>query len=67
MANDVVAARLMGFCAGPQDHEFFACEEHRALLDKGEVTCFMRLKGHEVREVSSDEAEDQICHFCREG
>lgn len=66
-ANSVVAARLMGFCAGPHDHEFFACREHRPLLESGDVACFLKLKDQQVREVSGDEAESESCYFCMEG
>lgn len=56
--------REMAFCAGPEHHTFYACEEHRPLLEKGDVSCFLRLKDKHVEPAENDEDE---CWFCREG
>lgn len=58
--------RLMGFCAGPQNHTFVACEAHRPELERGDVSCFWRLKDEPVRAVDLDD-EDARCYFCQEG
>ena len=67
MDRVVVAARTLGFCAGPQDHTFYACAEHRPTLEKGDVSCFLQLKNQPMRDVTEDEAETYDCYFCREG
>ncbi len=63
----VVAKRLLGFDAGPQNQTFYACIAHVPLLEKGDVSCFHRLKDRPVISVDGDEREDNDCYFCREG
>jgi hypothetical protein len=53
--------RRLGFCAGPDDEDFYACDRHKPKLDQGDVSLFFPLKGEETR-ASDDEAE---CYFCR--
>ncbi len=65
---EVTAVRLLGFCAGPHDLDFYACAEHAPLLETNEPTnCFVALKNHPVRAVDEDERESEDCWFCREG
>jgi hypothetical protein len=61
-----VASRLQGFRAGPEDHRFFACEEHRELLNTADPNFFL-LRHAGVEELPVDEREDHDCDFCREG
>ena len=57
--------RRLQFCAGPQTYEFFACPEHRVILVRGDVSCFLVIRSESVRSVDPD--EDIECDFCREG
>ena len=63
--NLATTRRRLQFCAGPQTIEFFACPEHRATLDQGDVSCFRVMRTEPVRDVDPD--EDIECDFCREG
>jgi len=65
--NTVIARRRMQFCAGPQTHDFYACGEHRAALERGDVSCFLVLRSEPVREVRLEEGDEVECDFCREG
>lgn len=63
-----VAVRRLHFCAGPESTDFYACSEHRELLDHNgmdaAVLCFFGSPKDDVRPVDPD---DEIpCHFCRE-
>jgi hypothetical protein len=66
MAAPVVAVRRLEFCAGPEHLDFYACAEHRPLLDAADVSCFFGLRTHQTRDVAPDEAEHEDCYFCRE-
>lgn len=59
-----IASRQLQFTAGPQSEVFYACEQHRALLDTG-FGCFYPTKNHPVEPV--DDAEEMSCDLCREG
>lgn len=59
-------SRKMGFRAGPQDHTFYACDEHRKQLDDGDVMNFFVLVTEPVKELPADDDETE-CDFCREG
>lgn len=63
--NDPRWSRVMQFCAGPERHTFYACEQHRAALDKGDVSCFLVLRNESVRAVEGE--TDEVCYFCQEG
>jgi len=60
-----IASRRMQFCAGPETHTFYACEEHTPDLEKGDVSCFLILRNEPVVPVSVD--DDIDCDLCREG
>lgn len=60
-----IVSRRMQFTAGPQTHTFYACEEHREALDRGDVSCFLRIRGVEV--IAEDPEDELACDFCREG
>jgi hypothetical protein len=60
----VIAKRLMQFCAGPEQMVFYACEEHLLELVRGDVSCFLKLKGETIQPVA-DPDEDE-CFFCKE-
>ena len=62
-----IVKRLLGFEAGPQNHTFYACEEHRGELERGDVMCFFALKNHPVETLSEDEQDSFDCDLCREG
>jgi hypothetical protein len=64
-----VCKRLLHFEAGPEDHTFYACEEHRRHLGPpADVTCFFGTAAHLVEELNEDEKADGTeCDFCREG
>jgi len=66
----VVAKRRMQFEAGPETTVFYACAAHRSILERGDVSCFLRLRDEPVVDVSPEEADDPDsypCDFCREG
>lgn len=65
MGHPAVVALKMGFRAGPENHTFYACEEHRAELERGDVSLFFLLKDEEPQPVDP-EFEEQ-CYFCLEG
>ena len=60
-----IAKREMQFCAGPEHHTFYACHEHRADLERGDVMCFLILRTKPVEAV--DPEDDIDCDLCREG
>jgi hypothetical protein len=67
-----ICKRVLHFEAGPQTHTFYACAEHRAALDKGDVICFFPMRDQPVEPLSADEqldadAEALDCDLCREG
>ena len=59
--------RTLGFQSGPQNVEFFACDEHKEYLEKGDVTCFFKIPKYPMRELDEDEQDTYECHFCQEG
>lgn len=63
--NYAIASRKMQFEAGPQQHVFYACAEHRSVLESGDVTCFFAYDAEQVQPV--DEEMEVDCDFCREG
>lgn len=63
--NYAVCSRKLQFEAGPEQHEFFACEEHKPDLEAGKVTCFFAVKAHPLKTV--DPTDEISCDLCREG
>jgi hypothetical protein len=61
--------RLLGFCAGPESHTFYACVAHRVSLDNADVLCFEYVyKDEPTKDLSPEEIGDDIeCDLCREG
>lgn len=58
-------ARRLEFRAGPESHTFYACVEHKPILDAGDVSCFFADARHQTYAVDPD---DEIeCDLCREG
>ena len=60
-----IAAMRMQFCSGPETHVFEACEEHVEALRKGDVSCFLLIKGEQIQVLDPD--DEFTCWFCREG
>ena len=63
--NFAVASRRLQFEAGPEQHTFYACREHRRILDSGDVSCFFAYEKESVKD--EDEETEIECDFCREG
>lgn len=62
--DTAICSRVMQFEAGPNQTTFYACAEHRAKLEKGDVLCFFAYVRDQVQDVKP---EDEIpCDFCRE-
>lgn len=59
-----IVSRQLQFCAGPEHHTFYACEAHRAALDRGEVSCFLPLDREGTRALAYE--DEYECDFCRE-
>lgn len=60
-----VCSRRLQFESGPQQHTFYACREHKRILELGNVICFFALNSELIVGVSPD---DEVgCDFCREG
>jgi hypothetical protein len=60
-------SRRLQFSAGPESHEFYACAEGKAALERGEAGSglFFATADEPLREVDpNDEIE---CDCCREG
>lgn len=58
--------RLLQFRAGPNEHEFDACDEHKPDLERGDVSgLFFGRPTDVVAPVDPDDGRD--CYFCREG
>lgn len=55
--------RKLEFRSGPENHTFYACQEHKYLLDSGDVSCFFAVESQPT-EPNHDGIE---CDFCREG
>lgn len=60
-----ICKRVMQFTAGPNEHEFHACAEHRPQLEAGDVDLFFATANEPVREV--DPEDEMSCWFCQEG
>lgn len=61
-----VAKRVLCFCAGPEHHEFYACEKHRELLMlPWPLSCFF--SHHSMPLEAVDPEECWSCYFCQEG
>ena len=62
-------SRRMQFCAGPEQHTFYACHnsECRTALLRGDVgsSCFFVIVGEPMMPV--DPEDDIRCDVCREG
>lgn len=66
MSEWAVASRVLQFCAGPNEHRFYACEAHRPLLEAGEYSGLFF--GVTKDEVQPENADDELqCDYCREG
>ena len=65
MSEAAVVSLRMQFCAGPETYVFYACHEHRPLLEKGDVSCFLKFVNEPIQPVDPDDEES--CYFCQEG
>ncbi len=60
-----VCSRRLQFEAGPERQRFYACEEHRAQLVRGDVSCFFGVASEPV--IEEDPDDESSCDLCREG
>lgn len=66
MQDRAVCSRTLQFRAGPNEHRFYACEEHRADLTAGDFDGLFF--GRESDALLPVDPEDEIhCDYCREG
>lgn len=59
--------RVLQFRAGPNEHTFYACEQHKADLERGDYNgVFFPTTDESIQPLGSDDQE-QVCDYCREG
>ncbi len=58
-------ARKLEFRAGPENYTFHACEEHKSILDTGDVMNFFAVDRQPTFAI--DPTDEIECDFCREG
>lgn len=59
-------SRVLQFRAGPNDHTFYACEEHRPRLEDG--TYDGNFFGDPADVIEPVDPDDELhCDYCREG
>lgn len=66
MTTIAVCSRVLQFRAGPNESRFYACEQHRADLERGDYDgLFFGVVSDEMRPEDPD--DEQPCDYCREG
>lgn len=67
MSNPARWSRTLQFCAGPQTNIFYACEDGKADLERGDVGSglFWIIASEPVQPVDPD--DEITCDCCREG
>jgi hypothetical protein len=66
MREPVRWVRNLEFCAGPQNHQFYACDRHKPDLDAVKVQHFFASvnKPTHSEPVNELDAETERCWFC---
>lgn len=68
MSHQIAAwSRVLQFRSGPQEHRFYACDDHRDLLSEDGQPLFFATDDEPITPIDHNPDEDQECDFCREG
>lgn len=61
-----IGSLKMQFCAGPEKHTFYACEDHINELEAGKASsCFLSIKNEIVMWVNTE--DEILCDLCKQG